>query len=365
MQSNKGSKRRQSPVKLPLVHRQVHKRSDGSVRSYWYAWRGGPALLDENGAPLGFTAPDRASLDAADQADSARIARAYAAFRDNGAPKDTFAKIIEDYLGSPEYAHLTRETKRSYRPYLDDIKAVFGDLQKSDLKTDRFAVQVRDWRDGYVSVSTRKADHALAVMKLLFGWARDCRALTRDVDPCAGIKKLYVAPPQEVWTQQDVDKAVSHLPKHVADVVVLAANTGLRRADLARITWSAVDWKSGKIRWYTSKGKRKRRMAVLKLTPQLRMALDRIGRKDSTTILNNALGRPYASAGALGTCFGDAMRKAGLQGSLHGLRRYAATNMSRQGHSSREMAKWLGWSEKDAEDMASVYVDDEMATEGV
>jgi len=363
MRSNKGSKRRQSPVKLPGAHRQIAKRSDGTVRSYWYVSRGGPALLDENGIPLGHTAADRATLDALDHADGMRIAAAYAAFSVRGASQDTFAKVIEDYLGSPEYAGLAKDTKRSYRPYLDDIKAMFGDLYKGDLKSDRFAVQVRDWRDGYVLTSTRKADHALAVMKLLFGWARDARVLTRDVDPCAGIKKLYVAPPQGGWTQEMVDKAVSHLPKHVADVVILAANTGLRRSDLASITWSAVDRESGKIRWFTSKGLRKRRMAVLRLTPQLTAALDRIGKKDSVTILNNALGRPYASPGALGTCFGDAMRRAGLKGSLHGLRRFAATNMSRQGHSSREMAKWLGWSEKDAEDMASIYVDAEAAAE--
>lgn len=363
MQSNRKSKRRRSPVTLPHAHRQVHKLADGSVRSYWYASRGGPALLDEDGRPLGFTAPDRATLDAADAADAPRLAAAWAALRNASAGQGTFAKIIEDYLCSPEYAGLAKDTKRSYRPYLDDIKATFGGLLKQDLKTDRFAVQVRDWRDNYVATSTRKADHALAVMKLLFGWARDARLLTRDVDPCAGIKKLYVAPPQDAWTQAMVDKAVSHLPKHVADVVILAANTGLRRTDLAEITWSAVDRESGKIRWFTSKGLRRRRMAVLRLTPQLIAALDRIGKKDSVTILNNALGRPYASPGALGTCFGDAMRKAKLKGSLHGLRRFAATNMSRQGHSSREMAKWLGWSEKDAEDMASIYVDAEAAAE--
>lgn len=109
---------------------------------------------------------------------------------------------------------------------------------------------------------------------------------------------------------------------------------------------------------------RLRRMAVIRLTPQLRAALQRIERHDSLTILNNALGRPYASPGALGTCFGDAMRRAKLTGSLHGLRRYAATNMSAQGHSSRELAKWFGWGESQAEDMASIYVDDEQATEG-
>jgi integrase len=137
----------------------------------------------------------------------------------------------------------------------------------------------------------------------------------------------------------------------------------LRRADLAKITWKAVDFESGKIRWYTSKGKKKRRLAVIRLTPQIRATLERIGKKDSVTILNTALGRPYAAPGAMGTCFGDAMRKAGLKGTLHGLRRFAATNMSRQGHSSRELAKWLGWAEADAEDMASIYVDDEQATD--
>lgn len=363
MRSTKDSRRRRSPVKLPGAHRQIARRSDGTVRSYWYARRGGPALLDEDGAPLGHTAPDRAALDALDQADAGRIAAAYAAFRDNGAAAGTFARIIEEYLGSPEFNGLAKDTRRSYRPYLDDIRATFGDLHKGDLKTSRFAVQVRDWRDGYAAQSARKADWALAVMSLLFAWARDARHVTRDVDPCAGIKRLYVAPPQDAWTREMVDRAVSRLPKHVADVVVLAANTGLRRADLATITWTAVDWDAGKIRWRTSKGRRKRRMAILRITPQLKAALDRIGRKDSLTILNNALGRPYASPGALGTCFGDAMRKARLSGSLHGLRRYAATNMSAQGHSSRELAKWFGWGESQAEDMASIYVDDEAAAE--
>lgn len=351
-------------MKLPGVHRQIARRSDGTLRSYWYLCRGGPALLGENGVPLGHTAPDRAALDALDHADAARIAAAYAAYRNAGAAAGTFAWIIEDYLGSPEFNGLARDTKRSYRPYLDDIRATFGDLHKGDLKTDRFALQVRDWRDGYAAQSARKGDWALSVISLLLAWARDARHITRDVDPCAGIKRLYVAPPQEAWTREMVDRAVARLPKHVSDIVVLAANTGLRRADLATITWSAVDWDAGKLRWHTSKGRRKRRLAVLRLTPQLRAALDRIGRKDgSLTILNNALGRPYASPGALGTCFGDAMRRARLRGSLHGLRRYAATNLSAQGHSSRELARWFGWGEAQAEAMASIYVDDDAAAE--
>lgn len=48
-----------------------------------------------------------------------------------------------------------------------------------------------------------------------------------------------------------------------------------------------------------------------------------------------------------------------LAGTLHGLRRSAATHLAALGWSSRKIAQVMGWSETEAEAMTAIYIDDE------
>jgi integrase len=90
------------------------------------------------------------------------------------------------------------------------------------------------------------------------------------------------------------------------------------------------------------------------------MTLQRIGVKRDGPILTSARGTAWTVNG-LAHAVRGALDAAGLDGTLHGLRRSAATHLARQGLSSRKLARILGWSEGDAEAMSTTYVDEEGA----
>jgi integrase len=271
--------------------------------------------------------------------------------------KGTVARLVIEYRSSPEFAGLAPSTRNLYRAFLDRIGKRFGRMSLDEFNGKEGRAGIRAWRneDG---VTPRTADQVLTVIGAMATWARQADKAERDFYPTVDMPQRYVAPPQEAWSKEDVDRAMTGLPPHLSRVVALCLNTGLRRADLCALTWSAIDWDAGVIRWHTSKGRKKRRVAVIDLTEPLLMALKRCPRGDAVTVLTNSYGLPWKPTG-LATSMDKALTRLGIEGRLHGLRRTAATHLAAQGMSSREIARRLGWSETEAEAMTATYVDEE------
>lgn len=213
--------------------------------------------------------------------------------------------------------------------------------------------------------STRTADQIRCVVGALATWGRSNDFLPLDCKPTVDMKRLYCAPPQETWTRAEVALAAFSLPSHLSDIVLFTLYTGLRRADVCAATWAAVDENAGMMRVYTSKGRKRRAMARIKLTPPLRRLLNRIMRRgrSAVQILTTSHGKPWTPSG-LQSSLSVALDDIGIDKRLHGLRRAAATHLASQGLSSRQIAQQLGWSEREAEAMAEVYVDEEAALTG-
>lgn len=310
-------------------------------RVYWYAERGGRQIWAGR---------------IEDEADAEEeIVEAFLDLRRGRPAKGTVARLVGDYRGSVEFAGLAASTRALYHGFLDRIEARFGGLGIEEFNGRKGRAGIRDWR---TEVTPRTADTIRTVIGALARWARQTDRAERDFYPCADMATRYSAPPQSAWPKEDIDKAMTHLPPHLSRVIGLAVNTGLRRTDLCEITWSAVDWDAGVIRWHTSKGRKKRRLAVIDLTPALRMALKRCPRGGAVTVLTNSYGHPWKPTG-LSSSLDKALAALGIEGRLHGLRRAAATHLAAQGLSSREIARRLGWSEAEAEAMTATYVDEE------
>lgn len=343
---------KRSGKKLVRAHRVVLK---GRDRVYWYAWRGGPqiwasAIADED-------------LDA--------IAVAYDEEVNERAARGTVARLVQDYRRSPEFLALAPSTRILYGDFLDRLADKAGALSIDEFNGKEGRERIRDWRG---DVSPRTADQVRAVIGALSTWARQNDQADRDFRPVADMPALYTAPPQHVWTRDDVGNAMTKLPPHLSNVVALALNTGLRRGDLCAVTWASVDRDAGLLKWYTGKGAKHRRQAMIPLTGALRMTLDRCkaftprprSKKrpkpppEAVTILTNVYGLPWKPTG-LSSSMDKALADIGVTGTLHGLRRASATHLAAQGLTSRQIARQLGWSEAEAEAMSAIYVDEEAA----
>lgn len=336
-----------SGVTLPGAHRVIRQRANGFA-IYWYAARGGAVIGRFWGETLA-EAQD-AEIDGV-----VGLVVAYRQARNETAAEGLFARVVSAYMEHPAYTDLRPATKATYRVWLTRMREEFGACSEAEITSEA----VGKWRkEIFAKHGARAADHAIRIFSRVcsFGRSPERKLFSPTFKPVEGFETLYRAPPQDAWPRKDLEK-IAQLPPRIADALMLALNTGLRRADLVEIPWSAIDEERGVIRWVTSKGRRKNRRIVIPLTPALRATLARIPKK-APTILTNKWERPWTVHG-LAHALSVALVAAGIKGRLHGLRRATATHLAGQGLSSRKIARQLGWSEGDAEAMSAIYVDDE------
>lgn len=101
---------------------------------------------------------------------------------------------------------------------------------------------------------------------------------------------------------------------------------------------------------------RGRRTAAVPITPDLRVVLDSIPRRDSPNILTSARRRPWTEPG-----LETALRKAKIAAGIVGLRGHdfrgtAATNLVRANMPESDVATILGWSTSKVQEIARRYV---------
>src|SRR5262245_20113452 len=100
-------------VRLKGINK-VHKRlADGSWRTYWYAWKGGPPLAGEPGTP-DFIA-------SYNEAVSRKVVT----------PKGALLSILNAYQDTPNFNDLAPRTRADYKKQIKRIEAEFADFPLS------------------------------------------------------------------------------------------------------------------------------------------------------------------------------------------------------------------------------------------
>lgn len=336
------------------AHRQAHARAGGRWGIYWYAWRGGPAIAS-------YVAESREAAEAmeADTEAMIALARAWADAKDTRPAIGQFGRVIVEYLQSSDWAELKPATKETKRVWIDRMRERFGKCSVSEINMDA----VSEWlRDAEAAHGKRARDHAKSALSSVAAWGRAPERskelrLPSTFEPTKDFKNAYKAPPQEAWTVAELEK-LPEVRQGVRRILLLALNTGLRRADLCRVTWMNVDWSAGVIRLVTSKGERKGRRIVIPLTGALKAVLQEIGPRAEGHILLNAWGNAWSVDG-MAHAVNEELKAKGIKGRLHGLRRSAATHLAQQGETPMKIARILGWSQADAEAMSAVYISSE------
>jgi integrase len=319
------------------LHRVVSK-----GRVYWYAYRGGPRLRGEEGSPEWWASIDEAN-------------------RERHIPEPgKFRALVTLYKASADYQKLAPVTKRNWAPWLDRVADYFGTLSIAAFDNPKVRPVIRQWRNRFTE-TPRAADMGMQVLSRVCSFAVEAGKLT--LNPCEGIKALYAGDRAAIiWTPDDIARIKAAGSPELGHAIDLAGLTGLRRADLLRLSWPHVH--ENEIRISTNKSGR-RVEARIPLYADLRAALSRIPKR-ATTILTNSKGHAWTDT-AFGWMITTAKAKAGIGAELHfhDLRGTAATKFYAAGLPLRVIAEILGWTESSVDNIIRKYVDRTAATEAV
>ena len=309
-------------VRLKGINPVRKRLADGTWKTYYYAWKGGPPLRGEPGTPEFIHSCNEA------------VARKV------GTPQGTLQAPLRAYQASAEFSGLAERTRFDYVRLIKVLEQNFGDFPLAGLTDRRTRGIFMAWRDRLAMTSRRQADYAWQVLRRVLSWAHD-RGLVL-ANPCVRGGRLYHGSrADKIWTDAHEGAFLASAPMYLHLPLLLALWTGQRQGDLLRLPWSAYD--GTHIRLKQSKtGAR----VVIPVGTPLKAALD-AATKHGPLILTNSLRRPWASH-SFQAAWGIAMRKAGIVGvTFHDLRGTAVTRLALVGCTEAEIATITGHSLRD------------------
>lgn len=311
-------------VRLRGINSKRKKLADGSIKTYYYAWKGGPPLRGEPGTPEFIASYNEATARKA-------LPR-----------RGVLLSLLQLYQASEDFRLLAHCTRRSYIPLIARIENDFGDFPLSALPDRRTRGVLMTWRDKIAAASGRRqADYAWTVLARVFSWSLNRGFI--GTNPCERGGRLYRsgARADKIWTAADETAFLERAPPHLHLPLLVALWTGQRQGDLLRLPWSAYDGKH--IRLRQSKGGKDGRRVVIPVGAPLKAALDATAKR-STMILTNSEGKPWTQDGFRAS-WGKACKRAGIVGvTFHDLRGTAITRLAICGSTEAEIATITGHS---------------------
>ena len=317
-------------VRLKGINSKTKVLADGTKRTYWYAWKGGPRIEGLPGTPE-FMASYNAAV-------STRKAPA----------AGVMLSILQGYQASAVFTNRSDLTRRDYIRHIKAIEAEFGDFPLGALTDRRTRGEFMAWRDRLATRSRRQADYAWSVLARVLSWALDRGLILAN--PCEKGGRLYRAErTDKVWTEADEATFLARAPLHLRLPLILALWTGQRQGDLLRLPWSAYDGETIRLR----QGKTGVRV-VVPVSGVLREALAATARR-SPVILVNSEGKPWTPDG-FRSSWGKACRAAGISGiTFHDLRGTAVTRLALADCTEMQIATLTGHSVRDVRSILDAH----------
>ena len=311
-------------IRLRGINLKRKRLADGSLKTYYWAWKGGPPLRGEPGTPEFIASYNEACA------------------RKVVPPRGTMFGLLQQYQASDDFRALASSTRRSYIPLIKRIEKAFGDFPLSALTDRRTRGIFMKWRDDIAAnAGRRQADYAWAVLARVLSWSLNRGLIATN--PCERGGRLYRGGyrTEKIWTAADEAAFLKHAPAHLHLPLLLALWTGQRQGDLLRLPWSAYN--GTHIRLRQSKTGTP---VSFKVGAPLKAALDATPKR-STIILTNSEGKPWTSDGFRAS-WGKACAKAGVVGvTFHDLRGTAVTRLALVDCTEAQIAAITGHSLRD------------------
>ena len=306
-------------VRLKGVNSKRKKLADGSFKTYYWAWKGGPPLRGEPGSPEFIASYNEAAA------------------KKVTPPRGKFLSVLQAYQDSDDFRDLSPRSRIDYVGKIKVIERTFADFPLSALTDQRTRGIFKAWRERLADSSRRQADYAWVVLARVLSWGMD-RGLVA-ANPCARGGRLYRGSrADKIWTTVDEAAFFKLAPAHLHLPLLLALWTGQRQGDLLRLPWSAYDGIYIRLR-QAKTGAR----VVIRVGAPLKAKLDATVKR-GPLILTNSEGRPWTSDGFRAS-WGKACKAAGVVGvTFHDLRGTAVTRLALAGCTEAEIATITGHS---------------------
>jgi integrase len=313
------------------INSKRKKLADGSFRTYYWAWKGGPPLRGKPGTP--------------------EFAASYneAVAKKVAPPTGVLLTLLFRFQESAEFQFaISPRTRQDYIKQIKRIELRFGDFPIKLLDDPRSRSLFLEWRDQLAQTSLRQADYAYGTLARILSWAHDRGLIAKN--PCAKGGKLYHGTRvHKIWDDEDVAHFMRTAPPYLRLAMLLAINTGQRQGDLLRLPWSSYDGNVIKLR------QRKTGVYVpIPVANALKSALEAAPRR-SPIMLTNSDGKPWSESGFQGA-WGKATARAGIRGlTFHDLRGTAVVTLARAGCTEVEIYSITGHKPSDVQAILTAH----------
>jgi len=304
-------------IALKGLHRVNKRLATGEVRTYYYAWRGGPKIDAEPGTPE-------------------FVAAFAAAGKQSERSGGTLQQLLDRYQAA-EFTTLAGKTRSDYIKHIKLIEKEFGDFPIAALVDKRTRAIFLDWRDKLMPRGNRQADYIFSVFGRVLSWSLKRGLIT--VNPLEKAGRLYKADRSDkIWTDADEARFLDLAPAHLHLPLIMALWTGQRQGDLLRLTWRAYDGKTIRLRQSKTRSR-----VVVPVGQPLKERLDSMKRTQPQILLTSD-GTPWTSDG-FRSSWGKACAAAGITDlTFHDLRGTAVTRLALAGATEAEIATFTGLS---------------------
>ena len=318
-------------VRLRGINSKRKRLTDGTWRTYWWAWKGGPRLRGEPGTPEFITSYNEA------------VAQKVTP------PSGVLLALLFRFQESAEFQFgISPRTRRDYIKQIKRIERAFGDFPLKSLTDPRARSIFLDWRDQLAKTSLRQADYAYGTLARILSWAHNRGLIAAN--PCAKGGKLYHGTRvDKIWDDEQVKRFLRTAPASLRLPMLLAINTGQRQGDLLRLPWSAYNGSVIKVR------QRKTGAYVsIPVSEALKGALDAEPRQ-SPIMLTSSECKPWSESG-FQSAWGKATMRAGIRGlTFHDLRGSAVVRLARAGCNEVEIYSITGHKPGDVEAILTAH----------
>ena len=323
----------------------LHRESDRHGNTRWYVRNGRGKRIRIRG--------EYGSEEFAAQLAAAQAGKPLPAPSRTGGRAGTVRWAVDLYKGSSRWAALKPATRRQREGFLAKLTEAAGGqpLDRIDKASIRASFEAR-------KATPFLARNFLKTMRAFFDWLVEQEIVAAN--PCAGIK----APPIETqgflpWTEEDRARFTARWPLGTRERLIyeIAANTGLRRGDIARL--GRPHLRGG---WIAIVTEKTGQLVEIPVLPDLARAIAAGPCGDLTFVSTEpqpgakgkaALRRPMVKE-SMANLFGDACRAAGLaRKSLHGIRKSHAALSAESGLTEAQLNAWFGWADGSQE--SAVY----------